>query len=78
VTLAQLAFLVGVIGGAAVLALFPAGTVLFGAYGIGLLAGFLGYFGMLVVFVRLARRVSSGTSGFTRQLPSPAWCAACR
>jgi hypothetical protein len=33
IALSNLASLVGVIGGAAVLALFPAGTRLFGAYG---------------------------------------------
>jgi hypothetical protein len=40
IALSNLASLVGVIGGAAVLALFPAGTRLFGAYGIGLALGF--------------------------------------
>jgi hypothetical protein len=55
VSLAQLAALVGVIAGAAVLALFPAGTVLFGAYGIGLLVGFLAYLGTLIVIVRRAK-----------------------
>lgn len=48
----DLASLVGVVGGGAVLALFPAGTALFGAYGVGLLAGFLAYLGVLLLMVR--------------------------
>ena len=44
--------LIAAVGGGAVLSLFPAGTDLFGAYGIGLFAGFFGYFGLLVLFVR--------------------------
>lgn len=39
------------IGGTAVLALFPARTDLFGAYGIGLAIGFVAYFLMLVLMV---------------------------
>ena len=45
--------LVGAIGGAAILTLFPAKTDLFGAYGIGLALGFFGYFVVLLVMVRL-------------------------
>src|SRR6202035_5266504 len=37
--------------GAAVLAIFPAGTSLFGAYGIGLAAGFFAYFVVLLILV---------------------------
>ena len=51
VKLGDLATLVGVIGGAAVLALFPSGTDLFGAYGIGLASGFFGYFVVLIILV---------------------------
>jgi hypothetical protein len=47
--------LVGVIGGGAVLALFPAGTDLFGAYGLGLCAGFFAYFIVLVLLVWSSR-----------------------
>jgi len=47
----DLVSLVGVIGGGAVLTLFPAKTDLFGAYGIGLFAGFFGYFLVLVLMV---------------------------
>jgi len=43
--------LVGVLGGTAVLTLFPAQTDLFGAYGIGLFVGFFGYFVSLLVMV---------------------------
>jgi hypothetical protein len=51
VTLGDLASLVGTLGGTAVLALFPARSDLFGAYGIGLFAGFFGYFALLAVLV---------------------------
>ena len=42
---------VGVLGGGAILTLFPEGTDLFGAYGIGLFVGFFGYLVVLVVLV---------------------------
>jgi hypothetical protein len=44
--------LVGVVGGAAVLALFPTNTDLFGAYGVGLGVGFFAYFLSLLAMVR--------------------------
>lgn len=43
--------LVAAIGGAAVLALFPAGSALFGWYGIGLACGFFAYFVTLLILV---------------------------
>ena len=51
VGLGDLATVVGALGGAAVLDLFPAGTDLFAAYGIGLAAGFFAYFAVLVRLV---------------------------
>lgn len=51
VSLADLGAVLAVIGGSAVLALFPAESDLFGAYGIGLVAGFLSYFLILAVLV---------------------------
>lgn len=51
VQLSDLVALIGVIGGGAVLALFPARTDLFGAYGIGLAVGFFAYFGVLLYLV---------------------------
>ena len=51
VTIGDIGALVSVIGGSAVLTLFPAKSDLFGAYGIGLFAGFFGYFVFLLVFV---------------------------
>jgi hypothetical protein len=51
VSLADLTTVIGAIGGAAVLTLFPAKSDLFGAYGVGLAAGFFGYFLVLVVLV---------------------------
>lgn len=51
VQLSDLVTLIGAVGGAAVLALFPAKTDLFGAYGIGLALGFFGYFIVLLILV---------------------------
>jgi hypothetical protein len=51
VKLADLATVIGAIGGTAVLALFDAKTDLFGAYGIGLAVGFFGYYLLLVFYV---------------------------
>jgi len=51
VQLSDIVTLIGAVGGAAVLALFPAKSDLFGAYGIGLAAGFFFYFAILVVMV---------------------------
>ena len=52
VGLGDVATLVAAIGGGAVLALFPAGSRLFGAYGLGLAAGFFGYLVVLAILVR--------------------------
>jgi hypothetical protein len=51
VTLSDVAAIIGALGGAAVLALFPAKSELFSAYGIGLAVGFFGYFLVLVALV---------------------------
>jgi NADH:ubiquinone oxidoreductase subunit 4 (subunit M) len=51
VSIADVGSLVGVIGGGAVLTLFPAKSDLFGAYGVGLFVGFFGYFLFLLAFV---------------------------
>ena len=51
VKLSDLVTLIGALGGGAVLALFPARTDLFGAYGIGLFVGFLSYFLTLILLV---------------------------
>lgn len=51
VQISDLVTLVGVLGGGSILALFPARTDLFGAYGIGLFVGFFGYFLVLIVMV---------------------------
>ncbi len=55
VTLSDLVTLLGVIGGAAILNLFPAGTILFGAYGIGLAIGFFVYFLVLIILVGVSK-----------------------
>jgi len=51
VQISDLATVLGVIGGGAVLALFPAKSDLFGAYGVGLFGGFFLYFILLVLMV---------------------------
>ena len=55
VQLSDLVTLVGVLGGGAILALFPARTDLFGAYGIGLFTGFFAYFLVLVFLVAISK-----------------------
>jgi hypothetical protein len=55
VQLNDLVTLVGVLGGGAILALFPAKSDLFGAYGIGLAAGFFGYFLVLILLVGVSK-----------------------
>jgi hypothetical protein len=52
VQLKDLVTLVGVLAGSGVVALFPARTDLFGAYGIGLALGFFSYLVVLLVLVR--------------------------
>jgi hypothetical protein len=56
VALANLTSLAGVLGGGTVLALFPAGSKLFGAYGIGLALGFLSYLTVLLLMVAKSRK----------------------
>jgi len=51
VSLADLTTVIGAVGGGAVMALFPAKTDLFGAYGVGLAVGFFGYLLVLVGLV---------------------------
>jgi hypothetical protein len=51
VQLSDLVTLVGVLGGGAVLALFPTKSDLFGAYGVGLALGFFAYFVVLIILV---------------------------
>src|SRR5262245_60975713 len=55
VQLSDLVTLIGVLGGGAILALFPAKTDLFGAYGLGLAAGFFLYFLVLIFLVGISR-----------------------
>jgi hypothetical protein len=55
VSFADLATLIGIIGGGAVLGLFPAASDLFGAYGIGLFLGFFSYFIFMLIFVNNSR-----------------------
>jgi hypothetical protein len=55
VQLSDLVTLIGIIGGGAILALFPAKTDLFGAYGIGLGIGFFLYFLVLIFLVGISK-----------------------
>jgi hypothetical protein len=55
VSWSDLTTIIGIIGGGAILALFPASTDLFGAYGIGLFAGFFSYFAFLMIWVKISR-----------------------
>jgi hypothetical protein len=54
VQLSDLVTLVGVLGGGSITALFGPRTDLFGAYGIGLVVGFFGYFATLLILVALS------------------------
>ena len=54
VQLSDLVTLIGVLGGGAVLAVFPARSDLFGAYGIGLFVGFFSYLFLLGILVRFS------------------------
>ncbi len=51
VQFSDLTTVISIIGGGAILALFPTGTDLFGAYGIGLFTGFFLYFIVLIIMV---------------------------
>ncbi len=55
VSLNDLVTLIGVLGGGAILAIFPERTDLFGAYGIGLFVGFFSYFILLLVWVSISK-----------------------
>ena len=55
VTATDLVTLIGILGGTAVLALFPAHSDLFGAYGVGLAVGFFGYFVIMMILVVISR-----------------------
>lgn len=55
VQFSDLATVIGILGGGAILALFPAGTDLFGGYGIGLFIGFFSYFTFLMLWVRVSK-----------------------
>jgi len=59
ISFGDLATLLGVIGGAAVLSLFPNNTDLFGAYGVGLGVGFFTYFAVLMAMVRISPNFDS-------------------
>ncbi|GJM42818.1 MAG: hypothetical protein DHS20C20_31000 [Ardenticatenaceae bacterium] len=56
VQFSDLATVIGILGGGAILALFPAKTDLFGGYGIGLFVGFFGYFVFLLLWVAISKK----------------------
>lgn len=55
VQLSDLVTLIGILGGAGITKLFNTGTPLFGAYGMGLAAGFFSYFVVLIFLVGISR-----------------------
>ena len=55
VSLADLVTLIGAIGGGAILTLFKPDTDLFGAYGLGLAAGFFAYFLVMLLMVLVSK-----------------------
>ncbi|MCQ4163891.1 DUF2304 domain-containing protein [Tahibacter harae] len=55
ISFGDIATLLGVVGGAAVLSLFPGNSDLFGAYGVGLGIGFFAYFFVLLGLVNASR-----------------------
>ena len=55
IRLTDVVTLVGILGGGTILALFPAGSQLFGAYGIGLFSGFFAYFATMLLFAGLSK-----------------------
>jgi peptidoglycan/LPS O-acetylase OafA/YrhL len=59
VQLSDIVTLVGILGGGAVLIIFPAKSDLFGAYGIGLAAGYFLYFLVLIALVRRSPNFTS-------------------
>ena len=83
ISLGDLTTVVGAIGGGAVLALVPAKSDLFGAYGIGLAVGFFTYFVFLVVMVMASksfnlewfldgrRKGPDGTVGYGAEVRKP-------
>ena len=54
VQFSDLTTVIGIIGGGGIISLFPTGTDLFGAYGIGLFFGFFGYFTSLLILVNIS------------------------
>jgi hypothetical protein len=60
VKLTDLGTVIAAVGAGAVLALFPAGTDMFGAYGIGLAAGFFAQFVVLVIIVLTTKNWNMG------------------
>ena len=59
VQFSDLVTIIGIIGGGAILTLFPQGTDLFGAYGIGLFGGFFAYFLTLLALVGRSKAFNS-------------------
>ncbi len=74
VQFSDIATVLAAVGGAAVINLFPAGSDLFGAYGIGLAVGFFGYFLLLIALVSASKNFDSDwfLDG-RRQDPAQGW-----
>jgi hypothetical protein len=59
VSATDLVTLIGIIGGSAVLKLFPQQSDLFGAYGVGLAAGFFSYFVIMGLLVAISKNFTA-------------------
>lgn len=59
VQLSDIVTVIGVLGGAGITALFPAGSELFAGYGLGLAIGFFGYFLVLVILVGISKNFNA-------------------
>jgi hypothetical protein len=74
IRLSDLVTLVGILGGGSILALFPAGSDLFGAYGIGLFVGFFGY--LFILYLQVRRSPNFDNDWFLdgrRKRPTEPW-----
>jgi hypothetical protein len=56
--ISDIATVIGAVGGAAVVSLFPTGEGLFSSYAIGLTIGFFGYFLIFMILVAIDKEVS--------------------
>lgn len=74
VQFSDLTTVIGIIGGGLIVSLFPAQSDLFGAYGVGLFAGFFAYYLILVVSVQISPNFSvDWFLDGRRKVPAEGW-----